>query len=81
MLHPVDLHGGDGSAGQGAQQHPAQRVAQRMAKAALKRLDDKTTELIVVQNLGALDVSLFDFCEHWFQPSLSGSTANSGIKR
>ena len=41
----------------------------------------KTAELIVVQNLRALDVSLFDFCEHWFQPSLSGNTAYCGKKR
>ena len=81
MLYPVTPVWSSVIAVQLAQQHPAQRVAQRMAKAALKRLNDKTTELIVVQNLGALDVSLFDFCEHWFQPSLSGSTANSGIKR
>ena len=81
MLYPVNLYGGHSSAGQGAQQHSAQRVAQRMSETALKRLDDKTAELIVVQNLGAFDVGLFDFCEHWFQPSLSGSTANSGKKR
>ena len=38
--HAVDLDGGDGRALQRRQQHPAQGVAERHAKAALERLGD-----------------------------------------
>ena len=36
MLHAVNIHAGHGGAGQRIDQHAAQSIAQRMAKAALK---------------------------------------------
>src|SRR5262249_44024097 len=39
VQHAVDLDLGDGAAWHGRQQHPAQRVAERVAEATLERLD------------------------------------------
>src|SRR5215469_8024131 len=39
VQHPVDFDLGDGTAWHGGQQHPTQRVAERVAKAPLERLD------------------------------------------
>ena len=39
VQHAFDLSLGDGAAGHGREQHPAQRVAERMAEATLERLD------------------------------------------
>ena len=41
MLNALDLDGGHGHAGQRAEQHTAQGVAQRVAEAALQGLDDE----------------------------------------
>ena len=42
VQHAIDLGLGDGAAGHRRQQHATQRVAQRMAEAALERLDHDT---------------------------------------
>ena len=39
VQHAVDFDFGDGAAGHGRQQYAAQRIAERMAKAALERLN------------------------------------------
>jgi len=42
-------------------QHAAQSIAQRMAKAALKRLDHKAAKCLVLRHFGAFDVRFFEF--------------------
>ena len=51
VQHAVDLDFGDGEAGNRRQQHATQRIAQRVAVAALQRLD---------HDLGAVGAEAFD---------------------
>ena len=46
VRHTLDLDRAHGSALDGRQQHPTQRVAERMAKAAVERLDHEAGPII-----------------------------------
>src|SRR5581483_11903319 len=57
---PLDLHRRDGGALQGGEQHPAQRVAERVAEAAVERLDHEHAAVLVhflVRDLRHLEIS------------------------
>ena len=69
MLHAVNIHAGHGGAGQRIDQHAAQSIAQRMAKAALKRLDHELAIGIVRGHFDAFDARLFEFDDHYRLPS------------
>ena len=59
MLDAFNADAGNGNAGQRAQQHTAQGVAQRLAKAMLKRLDDELA--VAFAGFHSFDAGLFDF--------------------
>ena len=66
MLNSFDLDGGHRNAGQRTEQHTAQGISQRLAKAMLKRLYDKLA--VAVAGFHTFDAGLFDF-DHWADSS------------
>jgi len=51
----VDAEGPHGSAAQRRQQHPAHRVAERVAEAALQRLEPELSDVWIVLALGCFN--------------------------
>src|SRR3954471_3931207 len=57
---PFDLHGGDGGALEGGEQHAAQRVAERVTEAAIEGFDHENAAVLVhflVRDLRDLEIS------------------------
>ena len=70
MLNPIDAHACHRRTRQRIEQHAPQRIAQRLPKAALQRVDHKLAIPIVLADFNALDFWLFDLIDHLaFPPS------------
>ena len=70
MLHALDPDTSGRNAWQRIEQHAPQRIAQRLPKAALQRVDHKLAIPIVLADFNALDFWLFDLIDHLaFPPS------------
>ena len=61
MLHTFDVHRGNRRTGEGGEQHTAKRVAQRMAKPTLQRLDHEDGVTAVLVDTDTVDACLFEF--------------------
>ena len=66
VLDALNADAGYGNARQRAEQHTAQGISQRLAKAMLKRLYDKLA--VAVAGFHTFDAGLFDF-DHWADSS------------
>ena len=71
MLDAFDLDAGNSYARQAAEQHTAQGIAQRVAKAALQRLDDELAIRAVGAQFHTVDARFFDFDHSVYPPVLS----------
>ena len=66
MKDAVNLDAAYRNTGERAEQHTAQGISQRLAKAMLKRLYDKLA--VAVAGFHTFDAGLFDF-DHWADSS------------
>lgn len=77
MLNALDANAGHGNARQGIEQHAAKRIAQRLAKTTLKRIDDELAVSVALTDFHTFNFGFFYLIDHSAYPPLH---RESGLK-